>query len=267
MADKTVLDPNIISDKESIRKNIRIALTNKASTKFLDRDLKTSGLEPIPDLLRSFVLYYRAGGGKYILCSKSNLITRLVQLIKGQNYFNILNTNFNLKHYLDKHQIRYVEAINLTEPADAALLFSDMLIARNGSIGFTQSQNLYPSVKNIAKDLIIISSTRFLFSDIEKALDYRKRRYPKTTFAMTEFLRPVPPVEVEGIIQHTPFCPRYILLLVDEGVPCSRSDTRAMSTQKTSQPDSPTAAPQKKAADEMRRPDNPTFPSNEEFAY
>lgn len=256
MSDNAVLDSNIISDKEVIRKNIRLALANRASMQFSDIDLKAAVNEPISDPLRSFVLRYRACGGKYIMCTKANLISSLAKLIRGQNYFNILNTNYSLKHYLDNYKIRYADVISMDEPADAALVFSDMLIASNGSIGFMQSHTLYPSARNLAKDLIIISSTRFLYADIGQALEHRRRKYAKSVFPMTEFLCPSRPEEKDGTLLYTPLRPRFILMLVDEGVPCPQRGVHTAQQPTSPHADVPADVPQKEIPDKSASPDN-----------
>ena len=100
---------------------------------------------------------------------------------------------------------------------DAALFFSDVLVARSGAIGFSQSVSQYASVKNLAKDIIVVSRERCIFPDYESALEYQAKRNGQTPCPMTEFIVPTrPEEEIDGKPVYTPLHPRIILMLIEE---------------------------------------------------
>lgn len=209
-------DSKNILDKENIRKNIRNALSTKLNTHNNNIDLNADSFVPIPDLLKEFVTRFRAAGGKYLPCSPTNLVSSLVRLIQSQKYNTVLNTSPDLGKYLSKYNIRCITSINGNETADAVIVFSESLVARSGSIGFSPVLNLYPSIKNLAKDVIVVSFERCLFSDMSQVLEYQRKRTPGTSFNLNEFILPTKPENVNGQIEYTPLDPRFILLLVLE---------------------------------------------------
>lgn len=210
------MDPGLLTDKENIRKNIRNSLAYKSAPPVLSSDLVGEPFEPITDLFKTFVENFRAAGGKYIPCTPQNMVKYLVKIAQGQEYRTLLNTNPNLGAYLDKYNVRHVSAVNLNEPVDAALFFSDVLVARNGAIGFTQSTAQYASVRNLAKDIIVVSRGRCIFQEMEQALDYLLQRNNNKVSPMVEFVAPTKPEEINGKQIYTPRSPRIILMLVEE---------------------------------------------------
>lgn len=215
MAYTRQMDSNL-SDKEIVRKHLRNAV--RLNTSFADLDVQSDKLQPIPDLVIEFVKNFREAGGKFIPCRPNDLVSRLIQLIQGLHYGNLLNTSPNLGKYLQKYKIPHFNAMNTYEPADAVLVFSDMLIARSGSIAFTQSISRYPSIKNLAKDIIIVSRERCIFQDVEHAMQYHLNRCHGAT-SMTEFLQPTKPEMMNGNPIYTPQNPRFILMMIAENEP------------------------------------------------
>lgn len=219
MPDFNPIDPQLLAGKESIRRNIRNGLAYKSAAPFDMVETTDELFDPIPNRFVTFVENFRAAGGKYIPCTTQNMVQYLVKIAQGQHYNVLLNTSPNLGAYLDKYKVRHVNAINLNEPVDAALFFSDVLIARSGAIGFTQSVAQYASVKNLAKDIIVVSRERCIFSDYEEALAYQRQRNNNEAFPMTEFVVPTRPEEVNGVPQYSPREPRIILMLIEEPRP------------------------------------------------
>jgi len=220
MADTNAsLDSKNIIDKENIRKNIRNALSTKLNTHNNNIDLNADSFVPIPDLLKEFVTRFREAGGKYIPCSRTNLVSRFIQLIQSQKYNTILNTSPDLGRYLDKYQIRNITSISSNETADAVVVFSESLVARSGSIGFTPILNLYPSIKNLAKDVIVVSFERCIFSDMAQVIEYQMKRTPGVPFNLNEFIMPTKPEDANGQPDYSPEDPRFILLLVHDDKP------------------------------------------------
>ena len=217
MEENTSLNPKLFVGKETIRKNIRNGLAYKSPSSINVVDVAGELFPPISNLFVEFVENFRAAGGKYIPCTTQNMVQYLVKIAQGQQYNMLLNTSPNLGAYLDKYKVRHVNAITLNEPVDAALFFSDVLVARSGAIGFSQPVSQYASVKNLAKDIIVVSRERCIFPDYESALEYQCKRNGQTPYPMTEFIVPTrPEEEVDGKPVYTPLNPRIILMLIEE---------------------------------------------------
>ena len=219
MEENTSLNPKLFVGKETIRKNIRNGLAYKSPSSINVVDVAGELFPPISNLFVEFVENFRAAGGKYIPCTTQNMVQYLVKIAQGQQYNMLLNTSPNLGAYLDKYKVRHVNAITLNEPVDAALFFSDVLVARSGAIGFSQPVSQYASVKNLAKDIIVVSRERCIFPDYESALEYQCKRNGQTPYPMTEFIVPTRPEEVDGKPLYTPLNPRIILMLIEEPRP------------------------------------------------
>lgn len=220
MEENTSLNPKLFVGKETIRKNIRNGLAYKSPSSISVVDVAGELFPPISNLFVEFVENFRAAGGKYIPCTTQNMVQYLVKIAQGQQYNMLLNTSPNLGAYLDKYKVRHVNAINLNEPVDAALFFSDVLVARSGAIGFSQPVSQYASVKNLAKDIIVVSRERCIFPDYESALEYQVKRNGQTPYPMTEFIVPTrPEEEIDGKPVYTPLHPRIILMLIEEPRP------------------------------------------------
>ena len=210
----------LLTDKENIRRNIRNGLAYKKTYPTMPPDLSSGlGVTSQEHPLVEFVRHFRGAGGKYIPCTKDNLIPRLIKIAQGQQYGTLLNTSPNLGQFLLKHHVRHVTAVNPMETVDAALFFSDMLIARTGAIGFTPSVSLYPSVRNLARDIIVVSRERCIFRDMEDALTYQLTRNNNTPNPITEFICPSQPEKADGADVFTPQNPRFILMMVEESRP------------------------------------------------
>lgn len=228
MADNHQFDSSILTEKESIRQNIRNALSNKMEVlnSELDMNMNADVYEPIANLSASFIEKFREAGGLYVPCTNQDLIPILIKLCKSQKYQNILSTSPFFSQYLDKHQVPYITTLAPGEPADAALVVSNQLIARTGSIGFSQVLNVYPSVKGLARDLVVISRERCIFQDLDDALKAQVAKDENNAFPMTEFLCPTHIEKVDGVPQSTPVNPRVILLLVSDHEPQNEEPAR-----------------------------------------
>ena len=140
----------------------------------------------------------------------------LKKLADDQQYNVVLNTHNNLCPELEQAQMNYVNAISVNMPIDAVVVLSTLLVARTGSIGFTQPVSRFVSMRNIAKDVIIISRMGDIVPDIESALE-RNKKFAKE--AGVEFVTPTVLPKVDGKEVRTPQNPRYLLLLLDENPP------------------------------------------------
>lgn len=236
---------NNCPDKEIIRKNLRNGLANKKNVTMENLEETTPISVEIPNLLTTFNEKFRSAGGKYIPCDKSNLVKNLILMCKNLDLNNLLNTSPNLGVYLNKYQVPHVNAIAPHEVVDAALIFSDILVARTGAIGFTQTASQYPSIKNLARNLIIVSRECCIFPDMEDALAYQQERDKDTGNSTVEFIIPrQPDKDAEGNATLTGLNPRIILMMVEETPQPTVPPT-------TTTPAAPTT------------PSNPTTPQNE----
>lgn len=222
---KSFVSP-ILMNKEIVLGAIKEALSNRGSisSAFADSTASANPFKTIDNeqLKATFIDNFRSPGQEargYLMssCTSKNAIKELVELITHRKYNTFLNTVPYLSQFLDRHNIPYTNSIYPNQPADAALVFSDMLIARTGSIGFAQEYNIYPSVIGLARDLIVFARERCIYADIEDALAYKKNA--NEFCAMTEFIAPSAPELIDGKQHYTPWNPRIILILIQENVP------------------------------------------------
>lgn len=208
----TGLDPKDTQYKEIIRRQIRHALTNKSSTNNYV-DSITESFPPITDLLKHFVINFRSCGGKYIPCTRENFSDRLVQLIKGQKYKSILNTYPSFNKVLTAYNIPYENSINDNDPVDMVLAYSEMLVARSGSIVFSQNMSVYPSIRNLARDVVVVSFTSNIVDEMKSV--FAPQQTNKDSYTFTEIITPSIPKIIDNKEFFTPLSPRFILLLID----------------------------------------------------
>ncbi|MBR4536413.1 MAG: hypothetical protein IKO62_07150 [Bacteroidales bacterium] len=207
-------ESNLTTSKESIRKDIRHALSTKGVNKYPNLDLSDDFLQPSDDLVRDFVVRFRALGGKYVPCTKEQFVGRLVKLLQVQNYPVLLNTKPQFVNVLKNNNINFVDAIDVNTPADAAIVFSDALIAQSCSFVFSPHNSLYPSVKGIASDLIIVALANNIVPDIKTALALQQDRNEGNLYEFNEIICPTPLTIRDNQEIRTPLTPRYILMLV-----------------------------------------------------
>lgn len=212
------LDTGSLSHKEMIRKNIREAMSNKSYSNYAGVDLSSPVLDKIQNPVVEFINNFRAAGGKFLPCGKNDFIKMMIHLVKSQHYDTLLNTNPKLGEYLNKYNVPHVNAINPNYPADAMLVFSDVLVARSGSVGFTQGVARYASVKNLAKDIIVVTRDVCVFEDMEDAIENLKKRHKNVQPPMVEFLTPTKPVNPAGTDDYQPTKPRFLMLMLAENV-------------------------------------------------
>lgn len=208
-------ESSLTTSKESIRKDIRHALSAKGVNKYPNLDLSEDFLQPSDDLVRDFVVRFRALGGKYVPCTKDQFVSRLIKLLQVQNYPVLLNTKPQFVNILKANNINYVDAIDVNTPADAAIVFSDALIAHSCSFVFSPHNSLYPSVKGLASDLIIVAFANNIVPDMKTALTLQQERNEgNLLYELNEIISPTPLTIRDNQEIRTPLTPRYILMLV-----------------------------------------------------
>ena len=205
----------LITDKEYIRGVIRKSVVSHDQIE--EGQPSSSLMKQIEDVPVTFWRNFQANGGKILRChTPQDRLTFLRRLADDQQYNVVLNTHENLCHDLESIGVNFVNSISVNMQIDAVVVLSTSLVARTGSIGFTQPLARYLSMRNIARDVIVISRMNDIVPDLESAL---QRNLKFGGDAGMEFITPSPlPVE-NGKEVRTPQHPRYILLLLDEKRP------------------------------------------------
>ena len=206
---------SLITDKEYIRGVIRKSVVSHDQIE--EGQPSSSLMKQIEDVPVTFWRNFQANGGKILRChTPQDRLTFLRRLADDQQYNVVLNTHENLCHDLESIGVNFVNSISVNMQIDAVVVLSTSLVARTGSIGFTQPLARYLSMRNIARDVIVISRMNDIVPDLESAL---QRNLKFGGDAGMEFITPSPlPVE-NGKEVRTPQHPRYILLLLDEKRP------------------------------------------------
>lgn len=208
-------ESSFITDKEYIRGVIRKSTLSHEHIE--DGQPSSQYLAPMTNVQVEFWQNFQANGGKILRCKdRQDRLKFLKMLADDQQYNVVLNTHNNLCPDLEQAQMNYVNAISVNMPIDAVVVLSTLLVARTGSIGFTQPVSRFVSMRNIAKDVIVISRMGDIVPDMESALE-RNKKFAKE--AGVEFVTPSVLPKEDGKEVRTPQNPRYILLLLDENRP------------------------------------------------
>jgi hypothetical protein len=197
-----------------MRRKIRHALTQKSTGKFPHIDIHADIFENPENLLTEFCNNFRNAGGKFIVCNKNNFVDILHRLIIGQRYGTILNTNHSISPALTKRNLNYITCADSHQHVDVAIVYSDMLIARTGSMLFTQKYSLYPSVRNITKDIIVVAFEQNLVLDIKDAFQLQQEKNQGALYDFVEIITPTKQLNDKGEENYSPLEPRFILLLI-----------------------------------------------------
>ena len=100
---KDLEDSNMLTDKESILKRIRNALTHKIDVhnQEMDRYMAMDVAEPIPNLVQTFIDNFRKAGGYYVPCTTQNVILNIERLFRSQKYRCYLSTHTFFSKFLE----------------------------------------------------------------------------------------------------------------------------------------------------------------------
>ena len=208
-------ETNFITDKEYIRGVIRKSVVSHDHIE--DGRPSLDYLAPMTNVQVEFWQNFQANGGKILRChTRQDRLDLLRRLAEDQQYNAVVCTHNNLCPDLEQAQMNYVNTLSTNTPMDAVVALSTTLVARTGSIGFTQPVSRFLSMRNIAKDVIVISRMIDIVPDIESALD-RNKKFAQE--ACMEFVTPSVLPKVDNKEVRTPQQPRYILLLLDERPP------------------------------------------------
>ena len=202
---------NFITDKEYIRGVIRKSTVSHDHIE--DGKPSSRFLAPLNEVQVEFWQNFQANGGKILRCSTRQERQNYLQMLAQDMQYNVvLNTHNNLCNDLEQAQINYINTISTSMPIDAVVVLSTALVARNGSIGFTQPISRFVSMRNLAFDVIVISRMKDIVPDFESALAQNEQ----FKGASMEFITPSPLPHENGKEVRTTKNPRYILLLLDE---------------------------------------------------
>ena len=208
-------ESSFITDKEYIRGVIRKSTLSHEHIE--DGQPSSQYLAPMTNVQVEFWQNFQANGGKILRCKDRQDRLKFLKMLDDDQHNNVvLNTHNNLCPDLEQAQMNYVNAISVNMPIDAVVVLSTLLVARTGSIGFTQPVARFVSMRNIAKDVIVISRMGDIVPDMESALE-RNKKFAKE--AGVEFVTPTVLPKEDGKEVRTPQHPRYILLLLDENRP------------------------------------------------
>jgi len=209
----TTFDNLNTTSKENMRRKIRHALTQKSTSKFPNIDIHAKIFDKPENIMVEFLQNFRNAGGKFIVCNKENFVDRLYELIKGQGYTSILNTNHSISPALKQRNVNYMTCVGSHQQVDVAIVYADVLIARTGSMLFTQKFSLYPSVRNITKDIIVVAFERSLVLDLKDAFLHQQEKNQGSLYDFVEVITPTKPAAEKGE-DYSLLEPRFILLLI-----------------------------------------------------
>lgn len=209
------MDSSLITDKEYIRGVIRKSVVSH--DQISEGQPSVSFMRPMENAPVEFWKNFQANGGKILRCqSGQDRLKYLKMLADDQQYNVVLNTHNNLRGMLEQVGLNFVNSISVNMQVDAVVVLCTTLVARTASMGFTQPVARFVSMRNLAKDVIVISRMSDIVADMEDALERNKKFGGE---AGLEFVTPSPLPKENGKEVRTPQHPRYILLLLDENRP------------------------------------------------
>lgn len=214
MTPSATFDTLLTTSKENMRKAIRHALTEKSPSKFPNIDIHAELWEKPKNLTAEFCNNFRNAGGKLIVCERDNIVEFLYKLIAGQRYATILNTSQLISPLLTKSNLNFITSMDTQQQVDVATIYSETLIARTGSMVFTQKHSLYPSIKNISKNIIVVAFEKNVVLDLKDAFILQKEKNQGVLYEFAEVITPTKPVNDKGEEDYSSLQPRFILLLI-----------------------------------------------------
>ncbi|MDL2296357.1 LUD domain-containing protein [Bacteroidales bacterium OttesenSCG-928-B11] len=208
------IDTQNTSPKELIRRDIRHALSDKSTRKYPDMDLSRELFDPIEKIDDCFVHNFRSLGGKFIPCAPEDFCNTLVTVLKQLNYKTVFCPDKELSALLKEHRIPLLDTFLTNDPAEAALFFSDTLIARNGSIVFKQEYTSYPTIKHLAKEILIVARYESIVPDLKDALSLQNAINGNSPTPLLEIIAPQKPEIIDGEEHFGSKNQRFFLFLI-----------------------------------------------------
>ena len=160
--------------------------------------------------------------GIYAAHQQQELYKYLKYELEMRRCATVLNTSPQLTQVLENFGIKTTGILQAATSADAVIVYSQFLIARSGGIVVSQRDGLmvYPSIKGLAKHIIVLSSSRNVLPDLNDLCNAtvitskEKNRAEEYDFDfdMAEIIHPTQ-VEDEAVSANSP---KITLLLVEE---------------------------------------------------
>ncbi|MBP5710512.1 MAG: hypothetical protein J6W84_06000 [Bacteroidales bacterium] len=213
---KDTISAATTSPKEVMRKNLRDALGSKLQQPASNENLNAATLPPMTDAVQTFVQNFRNSGGKCKICESNQIMGLMVQFLKAQKYERIFCNCPSFMPYFQAGGVQVLSALNNDFPPEIVVAYADMMIARSGGFVFTQKFSLYPSLKNIAQDILVIGSVTRIVSDIHNALEVLAAEDTKSNTGLVEIVTPSQPENIGGSDSYSKLNPRIILLLAKD---------------------------------------------------
>lgn len=226
---------SLVNSKNTICESIRKALATPGPAIPNDIPRNRELFDPIPHIYNTFNENFKAAGGKYVLFDldsqapnsqksavQRNMFEYLKFEIEESKCHRVLNASAQLAPALSAFNIPTIDVLEASETVDAVVVYAEFLIARTGSIVFSQRNDLmlYPSVKNLAKNIIVLAYTSSIVPDLSHIIgrtisstkeENRMEEYD-FDFDMMEIITP----NKESEENPTPSNPHITLILINE---------------------------------------------------
>ncbi|MCK9339885.1 MAG: lactate utilization protein [Bacteroidales bacterium] len=225
------------NQRNAICQSLRTALASKSERTqvLIDRNIGLFGQIEHP--LQHFKNEFSANGGKlvefeidksqmnkgdYVLAKMREVYGYVNKEIEIGKYEKVLNVSPNLSQVFAQFNISCINSLPPNEKADAVIVYAEYLIARSGSIAFIQSPStmLYPSIRNLAPNVIVLASSSSIYGDMEQLLEHLKTetKIERKSDVLTmkfDMLEIVSPVQVENE-EYTPENPHITIVMLVE---------------------------------------------------
>lgn len=216
MSIRDAIGPATTSAKEVMRRKLRDALGLNTQQPASNENLNAACLPAIDDVYQAFVANFRAQGGKCKVCGKEQIMPFMVQFLKSQKYGQIFCNSPFLESYLKAGNVPVQSSLNLDFPPEIVVVYADLMIARSGSFVFSQKFSIYPSVKNVASDILVIGASTRIVPDVNNALELLADEDKKSNTGLVEIVTPAHPEIIDGKEKYSKINPRIILLLAND---------------------------------------------------
>lgn len=225
----------LVNSKNTICEAVRTALASPAPSFPTSIPRNVELFDPIPQLTDCFKNQFITAGGKYVPfdvdsqapnSEKAFVQRKMFEYLKFEleesNCHKILNASAQLAPALSAFGITTTDVLVGSETVDAVIVYAEFLIARTGSIVFSQRNDLmlYPSIKNLARNIIVLAYSNGIVPDLHQLIDITRcssNDNPRLEeydfdFDMMEIITPTK----QGNENPTPANPHVTLILINE---------------------------------------------------
>jgi hypothetical protein len=117
---------------------------------------------------------------------------------------------------LENANISFQKCIDIAQPVDMTIVYSDFLIARSGSLLFSPKYSLYPSIKNLAKNIFVIAFENHIVPDLKTIFEMQENLSQRKNFDFFEIITPTNPVNDSDETFFSSTDPMFILFLISQ---------------------------------------------------